>query len=122
MARAVCLKCGTTKATAWERCRNCGFDPTRAEDALVKSVYLSVGRYEAEEEQDTYEKQLDVMAAAIRSGEGVRYDVSELQRLRNQKRAVEAAEPWTIVWRLFLPAGILIGGLLIAYVILRMLR
>lgn len=122
MARAICVRCGYAKSKPWRKCRHCGLDPTQDDEALVRSVYLSTGRYDTEEDQRAYEEELDAVGRAIRSGGSVTYDSAELERLRGQRRAVENYAPWSVVWRLFLPAGLLIGGLLVVYAILRFVR
>jgi hypothetical protein len=123
MAYALCPRCGTSKKRAWAMCRNCGLDPADDEEALVKSVYLSVGRFDDGDDRRRYREELDELGARIRAGESPAFDEAELERLRKQKRLVEsvpASAVWGAVFRLFLPV-IIVVAVLVIIVILRRL-
>jgi hypothetical protein len=121
MAEAICIRCGNKKSTPWEKCGRCGYDPSRDEDALVKSVYLSVGRFRESAAKDRYRTNLDQIGEALEAGEQPAFQESELARLKAEKAFVESVRPsaaWAAILRLFLPAvGLLILLFGIAYMI-----
>ncbi len=121
MAEAVCLRCGDKKPAPWRKCKRCRYDPRGDEDALVKSVYLSVGRFTDPTEQGGYRVELDRLATGIERGEPPTFPKSELDRLRAQKELFDRVgllPVWGAVFRLFLPAiGLLILLFGIAYVL-----
>lgn len=125
MAEAICLRCGGSKSTPWEKCERCGYDPGADEEALVKSVYLSTGRFTEARDKVRYRMELDRIGAAIEANEQPIFAESELARLRAQKALIERIPPsaaWNAVLRLFLPAaGFLILLFGVAYLI-RLLR
>ena len=78
-------------------------------------MYLSLGRYENDDDIRRYEGELVLMGRALREGdELIDYDPEELSRLRAQKQRVDSI-PLTAVWgavfRFFLPAIIFLGVL-----------
>lgn len=84
----------------------CGFRPGEETDDLVKSVYLSVGRYDTEEERTRYRTELEMIASRLREGHGFEFDPTELERLRMQKGHVESISTGSLVrylLRVFLP-------------------
>ena len=95
------------------------------EDALVKSVYLSSGRYEDEEERARYMEELDGIGALIRNGRPPSFDLQELKRLQQQKRDVESVS-WLSVFyalfRIFLPGIIFLAILYGLILLLRLWR
>ena len=104
-------------------CRNCGLDPADDEEALIKSVYLSVERLDDGDDLRRYRRELNELGERIRAGESPAFDEVELERLREQKRLVESVPSsavWGAVFRLFLPA-IIVMALLAIIVILRRL-
>ena len=124
MAEAICLRCGNRKKAPWERCKRCGYDPTaNDEESLVKSVYLSVGRFADLTDKERYRKELDQIAGDIERGDHPVFIESELVRLRAQRITTEripSSAAWGAVLRLFLPAvGLLLLLFGIAYVIRR---
>ena len=113
--RAICLKCGASKKLPWQKCRECGFAP-EGED-LVRSVYLSVGRYRDVQVQERYTQDLTQIRAQIRNGQAVEFDEAELDRLRKERvklESVPAHAVWMALLRFFLPA-LLFLGLLFAF-------
>lgn len=106
---AVCINCGKGKAAPFDKCRACGFLP-RLEDDLVKSIYLSTGRYDTPEEQISYLSELEQASRALMAGYSVRFVPEELVRLR-QKRLAD--EPLTVVLRIIRPAIIVLAVLLL---------
>lgn len=118
----ICIRCGEEKKQPWQKCPRCGFDPSTDEAGLVKSVYLSTGRYEDPDDQSRYEIELRRIAEAIKNGRNVEYDAAELERLRQQEQAVEHFSPWGPLFRLFLPAILFIGALVVVYLVLRQLH
>lgn len=115
MEMAICIRCGAKKKRPYHKCRSCGLDPKGDEAALVRSVYLSTGRYEDPDEAGRYVEELERHAAAIRAGQEVAYDEDELARLRRQKHLVESV-PFSAVlgamFRSFLPGILLLAGIL----------
>lgn len=112
MASAICIKCGTEKTAPWKKCQNCRFDPSKNEDDLVKSVYLSSGRYEDQEKQKKYMHELDNIGELIKNGQSPSFDSDDLERLREQKHDVESISLLTVfktLFRLFLPAIIFLA-------------
>jgi hypothetical protein len=110
------------KRQPWSTCRDCGFDPERREEDLVRSVYLSIGRFDEDDERKRYRTKLDEVGQAIRRGEQPAFDEAELERLRAQKAAVEAVPPsaaWNAVLWFFLPG---IGVLLVLVAMLIALK
>jgi hypothetical protein len=108
--RAVCIACGANKEDAWEPCDQCGLNPESDEGSLIKSVYLSVGRYEDEDDRERYATELLEIANRIRKGDVIEYLPTELARLSEQKKFVDSVTGWHLVLyllRVFLP-GILI--------------
>lgn len=85
---AVCINCGKGKAAPFDKCRACGFLP-RLEDDLVKSIYLSTGRYDTPEEQISYLSELEQASRALMAGYSVRFVPEELVRLRQKRLADE---------------------------------
>jgi hypothetical protein len=122
VALAICIRCGNEKREPWWKCRRCGLDPMKDEETLVKSVYLSTGRYEDGNDQIRYETELLQVAEAIKNGENVGYEEGDLARLRKEKSLVEQFSPWRAVLRFFLPAILFIGGLITVYLALRYMR
>jgi hypothetical protein len=114
MAEAICLRCGSAKGKPWETCTRCRFDPTRDEDSLVRSAYLSVGRFDDPAEQERYRVELDRVGGEIQRGLEPAFAEAELARLARQRKEIEAISPsavWGAVARLFLPAAVLIAAL-----------
>jgi hypothetical protein len=104
--RALCMRCGVAKKSPYAQCPACGFEPRNDAD-LVKSVYLSVGRFEDGDDQARYATQLIDLSSALRAGGSVEYVSSELSRLSQQLTQVRSVSPsaaWGTVARLFLPA------------------
>jgi len=123
MVNALCPRCGTPKKRPWKQCSSCGLDPAHDEDALVKSVYLSVERFEDGDDRRRYSKELDDLAVRIRAGESPAFDPAVLNRLRKQKQLVEsvpASAVWGAVFRLFLPAIVVVVVLVIIIVMRRL--
>lgn len=118
---AVCIKCGAFKEFPWELCDQCGLNPEQDEQSLVKSVYLSVGRYEEEDDRKRYSDELREIANRIRSGESIEYPPSELICLLEQKKLVDAVTGWHLVKYLmwfFLPGILFVAALfLMGYVL-----
>lgn len=125
MVRAVCISCGNSKASPWKNCRACGFDPMGDEMALVKSVYLSEGRYECDDDKTRYRQELEKLSSEIQNGRQIQYDPEELKRLLDQKQLVESVrrrDLLAVLFRTFLPTIVLIGILVAAGLLLRWLR
>jgi hypothetical protein len=104
--KALCLRCGAAKATPWATCRRCKFNPEGDEDALVKSVYLSEGRFEDPDEQERYRTELQHMAEELSAGHPIIFEPDELRRLLEQKRLVESIRPaaaFKALFKYFLP-------------------
>jgi hypothetical protein len=125
MADAICVKCGGPKRQAWSRCRRCAFDPSVDDENLVRSVYLSVGRFDDEVAADAYRRELDSIGAALQAGQTIAFHEDELVRLRAQKATLDSI-PVSAVWmtilvKIVLPAVLFIGGLLAVKYTIRLL-
>lgn len=123
MVNALCTRCGTPKKKPWKRCSSCGLDPTQDEDVLVKSVYLSVERFEDGDDRRRYAKELDDLAVRMRAGEKPDFEPAALEKLRKQKRLVESvpvSAVWGAVFRLFLPAIVVVIILVIIIIVRRL--
>jgi len=121
MADAICLRCGNSKTMPWEKCARCGYDPSDDEEAMVKSVYLSLGRFAESSDIARYRLELDQLGAALQRGEEVLFEQPEIERLKAQQ-ALIGKVPRSVVWgavlRLFLPAvGFILFLLLLAHLI-----
>ncbi len=125
MAKAICLRCGGAKRRPWQTCRRCGFTPETDPEDLIKSVYLSVGRFDDADRSTVYEAELEALAGVIRAGQPLEFDPEELARLREQKRVVESipmAAVWGAVFRFLLPGFALLAVLVLIALLLRTLR
>ena len=112
---AVCIRCGAAKEVPWDVCAECSFEPKDSEE-LVRSVYLSTGRYDDNADKELYRRSLTDVSHQIRRGVEADYDEAELARLREQRRLVNSVPMravWGAVFRLFLPALLVIVVLLI---------
>jgi len=122
VANAICIRCGNTKPAPWKKCARCKLDPTRREDDLVKSVYLSLGRFADAERKKTYKVELEHVGSEIEQGRDPEYQDSELSRLRAEQKSIKGV-PLSVVLdaviRLFLPGVVF---LVIAYAALYLLR
>ncbi len=115
--------CGTPKKGPWKRCNSCGLDPTQDEDALVKSVYLSVERFDGGNDRRRYGRELGDLAVRMRAGERPDFEPAALEELRKQKRLVEsvsASAAWGAVFRLFFPAIVVVIVLVIIIIVKRL--
>lgn len=119
---AVCLKCGESKDVPYKRCNQCGFSPTD-EDSLVKSVYLSLGRYDTPAEQSKYEYELKELATELRNGREIAFESEGLARLRKQKIEVESVTDVGVLrylCRVFFPGLLFLIILLGVLVVLKL--
>jgi len=120
--KAICIRCGEHKQAAFDVCSRCGLDPSLNEEDMIKSAYLSLGRFNRDEQRD-YEGELLLMGRALRDGyEVIKYDSKELDRLRAQKHLVESvpsSAAWGALFRFFLPS---IGLLIFLWVLLSVVR
>ena len=102
---AVCLRCGTTKKVPYAQCDDCGFQPTD-DDSLIKSVYLSLGRYDTPADQSKYDYELKRLASELSSGQEIEFDGEDLARLRRQKIEVDSVDDGSVLrylLRVFFP-------------------
>ena len=103
MGQAICLQCGAIKQRPYVACPQCGFDPSGDEEALVRSVYLSTGRFHDDEaEQERYANQLKDVSELIRRGEEPEFDPAELSRLRQQYHDVRSVTLRAVFWSLLI--------------------
>lgn len=122
VTRALCPRCGAPKKRPWSSCDRCGLDPAEDEEALVRSVYLSIERFEDGDDRRHYRTELEELARRIRAGESPSYDEAVLEELRMQKRlvaSVPASAVWGAVFRLFLPAIVVVAALVILILVRR---
>ncbi len=111
MPDAICLRCAAEKPRPWTTCGGCGFDPRIDDVSLIKSVYLSVERFDDADRRKTYQLELTALAESIRRGDRIAFDEADLPRLRRQKDLVESVPSsavWSAVVRLFLPAVVVL--------------
>jgi hypothetical protein len=99
--KAICIQCGADKSTPYETCQQCLFDPKSNDEALVRSVYLSSGRFDSEGEGGDYDIELKAHAKRIRDGIAVDYDSSELERLRMELAEFKAFDDKAAIRFLF---------------------
>lgn len=104
---AICLKCGEEKNFPWENCSSCNFIPSGSD--LIKSVYLSQGRFDDEKMQNEYKEELKKYSLQIKKNVKIRYDKNELKRLGKEKIIIEKFNPsiFSILFNFFLPSVIL---------------
>jgi hypothetical protein len=117
---AICIQCGASKGAPWRKCNKCGFTP-EGED-LVKAAYCSTWRFADDPDAEiAYESELKHMSEAIRTGNSITFDKTELDRLREIIGFLEAGSPgvWSAFFRFLLPAIIF---LVILYSILAFLE
>jgi hypothetical protein len=122
---AICARCGASKRAARKKCAGCGLDPAKDDAVLVKSVYLSIGRFDVPDEQERYRAELARMAEALKSGSAIAFDPAELERLDQQRRAVNEVSWRTIGGTLivfFLPALVALAVTWGALLVLKLLR
>lgn len=122
MARALCIRCGAHKKMPWKACPACGLDPSSDSEMMVKSVYLSVGRFDEPEAHDKYEHELDEISAQLQSGAAISFDPAELQRLDEQRQMVESVtrgQVYGALFRFLLPGFAVAGGVWLLYFLLR---
>ncbi|WBQ17838.1 hypothetical protein [Sphingobium yanoikuyae] len=117
MAKAVCVKCGALKRAAWQKCPNCSFDPKSDEKSLIKSVYLSAGRF-SDGENPQYESELDIISVKIRNGVSINYDQECMERLRRESKMVRSV-PWYAPWIVVLK---IIGPLISIIIAMEVIR
>jgi len=122
---AICLECGRWKSAPFAGCSACGFVPKPGSDDELKSVYLSLGRYDNGGEREKYRAQLCEMAGTIASGGSISFDAKEIARLseqRNQFRSASTSAAWLAVMRFFLPAVLFLGALVLLIIFLKSMR
>jgi hypothetical protein len=95
-------------------CGACGLDPTQDPEALVRSVYLSTGRFDDFDEGEAYREELAGIALQIQAGQAPSFDEADLARLREQRAHVLQVKPRFVAGalaRLFLPALLFLAAL-----------
>jgi hypothetical protein len=126
MPEAVCIVCGEGKSSPWKVCKSCRFDPKTSSDALVKSVYLSTGRYDDQTCKDKYRNELSRISEDIRSGFPIIYEKSDVIRLNDQMNSVNTVKwysPWIVVAEFFTKFSIKIFiALFIIFSIIKFIR
>lgn len=122
---AVCLRCGEWKKAPYAKCGSCGFQPSSGSEEEIKSVYLSLGRFEEGSDRKDYLEELSRLAGRIKNHEAIGFEATELQRLEEQRRLVRSASPkqaWLAILRLFLPAIWFLLALSLLIILLKTLR
>jgi len=122
MELSLCIRCGAKKRAPWRKCKSCGHDPSKERGDLVKSVYLSTGRFEDEDDQADYVHELNRIADRLKLGIEPAYDAEELDRLSMQKKMVDEVGIRQIVgllFRTFLPGIIIVGVIALIVIILK---
>lgn len=121
--RAVCVRCGSEKGAPWKICSSCGFRPEEDSDAMIKSVYLSAGRFEGRtEEQKVWQAELSRLVGERDLVSSYSYDEGEVERLERQMRDIGRINPWPTVLRLFLPAIVVISVIVALLIILKLTK
>ncbi len=106
------------------KCPDCAFDPQQDREDLVKSVYLSSGRFDSQSNKEKYEEQLNSYSVRLRSGLSVEYDQAEIERLDAQLTEVEMFDENLILkylFRVFFPGILLLLFLIGVLMILKQL-
>jgi hypothetical protein len=86
---------------------------------LIKSVYLSVGRF-SNDENPEYQDELDIIAEKIRGGVSIDYNQECMERIGNESKMILSVPwyaPWIVVLKVFGP----IFGIIIIIDIIRRL-
>jgi hypothetical protein len=110
VAAAVCIRCGAQKRRALSRCRGCGLDPRSDTDHVVRSIILSVERYEDGSDRRRYETELDSIGATIRAGGVVPYDQREIDELVRSLRMARTL-PWWVPLKALAMVALLLAPL-----------
>ena len=97
MPEAVCIVCGEGKSSPWEVCEVCKFDPKRSQDSLVKSVYLSTGRYDDECSKKIYRNYLNEIAMDIKGRNVIQFHEPDIDRLKRQMNMIKDVK-WYYPW------------------------
>ena len=98
---AIYIKCGARKSLPYEKCPNCAFDLQHDREDLVKSVYLSSGRFDSQSDKEKYSGELNSYSERLRSGLSIEYDQAEIERLDMQLTEIEALDDKSILSYLF---------------------
>lgn len=109
MVEAICIRCGEGKTYPWKKCSFCGLDPNLNDDLIIKSVYLSEGRFDEEDDRILYREYLKNISLKIKNGQEFIFNKRELDRLRDQRRIIMNIKwysPWIVVFRVLLKVGI----------------
>lgn len=109
MAKAYCIKCGSSKKSPHKKCEACGFKPIETLD-IVKSVWLSSNRRlsveDLELDQSPSIEELEGFAKSIKQGENAVFPKTEIDILAKQYAAVSEVT-WLKVLLVSLPFVIL---------------
>lgn len=120
--QALCIRCGAAKNAPWKTCAQCQYSPLGDDDALMKSVFLSLHRCPDGKSMEEYQCELAEWSGRIARGEPIIIPPAERDRLlleMQEVRAVQTIAPWLAVSRLFLPAAILLLALLAVFLVLK---
>ncbi len=118
----ICMKCGGEKTNPWQECVQCKFCPAPMSDDLVKSVYLSVGRFETFEEREKYKGDLKELGGQLSRGQSILFDEAEIDRLTEQMKLVEQTKVHdlvVVILKLLVPAILFLLVLWILYTFLK---
>lgn len=94
---AICIRCGAPKRDPAHACGRCSLDPTSDPESLVRSVYLSIRRFDDPRQQAAYRPRLLQLAQFLEARIPVILDEGELQRLRERGRPAVAGAPGRLV-------------------------
>jgi hypothetical protein len=122
---AVCLKCGEWKKAPYSKCPSCGLKPQPGSDDEIKSVYLSLGRFEDADDRKNYGDELEELATRIKTHASIDFDAADLRRLEEQRGLVRSTSPkqaWLAIFRFFLPAILFLLALALLVFLLKALR
>ncbi|HVT88896.1 MAG TPA: hypothetical protein VHD56_08600 [Tepidisphaeraceae bacterium] len=127
MLKAVCISCGTSKSAPWKTCTCCGFNPSTTRNNLIKSIYLSDGRYIGRKVEGTpdIQKELFIAQNILKSGQEIEYDEAkllEIAKFANEFERVPPSAVWGAVFRSFAPGLAFLGIMLLLWLLLAMLN
>lgn len=114
MANAICIRCGARKRSPFSKCIRCDFDPNGDLLSEVKSIILSVRRYDDGSNRKSYERELDRIGQMIAKGEQFEFNDDEVQRLLAIGKLLERPFTWGELARL----GLICLGFLLPLIIL----
>jgi hypothetical protein len=91
MGTAVCIRCGSFKASPFVACPNCRFDPRGDRRAMAQSLMLSDAYYDPETDHRPTKADLQEASHRITTGGEVAWDEIELTKLMAEQQVLDEA-------------------------------